>query len=126
MRLWNGNCYRVRHMGDADEPIFRNAEQQAEALELASLPPLGEDQFSDALALLLSRVESLPAEERIRLKGAADATRQKHEQLRLTVLRLQETLDTLRVSIKYLVFDVEATRRENDYLKKLLGKGEAE
>ena len=113
-------------MSDADEPISRHAQDQADSLELAALPPLGEDQFSDALALLLDRVDSLPAEERRRLKGAADATRQKHEQLRQTVQRLQETLDTLRVSIKYLVFDVEATRRENDYLKKLLGKDESE
>jgi hypothetical protein len=113
-------------MSDADEPTFRSAEPQADSLELTSLPPLGEDQFSEALAVLLTRVESLPAEERLRLKGAADATRQKHEQLRQTVQRLQETLDTLRLSIKYLVFDVEATRRENDYLKKLLGRDEAE
>jgi hypothetical protein len=33
---------------------------------------------------------------------------------------LQESLDYLRVCIKYQVFDLEATRRENEYLKKLL------
>lgn len=32
----------------------------------------------------------------------------------------QETLDFLRLSIKYMVFDLEATRRENAYLRKLL------
>src|SRR5688572_21530906 len=85
-------CCGRPHMSDADEPISRHAQDQADSLELASLPPLGEDQFSDALALLLDRVDSLPAEERRRLKGAADATRQKHEQLRQTVQRLQETL----------------------------------
>ena len=30
------------------------------------------------------------------------------------------SLDHLRLSVKYLVFDLEATRRENQYLRKLL------
>jgi hypothetical protein len=33
---------------------------------------------------------------------------------------LQESLDYLRVCIKYQLFDLEATRRENKYLRKLL------
>ena len=37
-----------------------------------------------------------------------------------TVADLQESLDYLRLSIKYLVFDLEATRRENGYLRKML------
>lgn len=34
--------------------------------------------------------------------------------------RLMEELDNLRVTVKYLVFDLEATQRENALLKKLL------
>ena len=37
---------------------------------------------------------------------------------------LDESLDYLRLIIKYLVFDVEATRRENSYLRKILEGGE--
>jgi len=33
---------------------------------------------------------------------------------------LQESIDFLRLSIKYLLFDLEATRRENTYLRKML------
>jgi len=33
---------------------------------------------------------------------------------------LQEIIDYLRVCTKYTLLDLEATRRENDYLKKLL------
>ncbi len=33
---------------------------------------------------------------------------------------LQDSLDYLRLSIKYLLFDLEATRRENNYLRKML------
>ena len=54
---------------------------------------------------------------------AAAATPQQKliaERLRATVNTLQESLDYLRLSIKYLVFDLEATRRENTYLRKML------
>jgi hypothetical protein len=34
---------------------------------------------------------------------------------------LQDSLDYLRVCIKYQQLDLEATRRENEYLRKLLG-----
>ena len=33
---------------------------------------------------------------------------------------LQESLDFLRVCIKYQAYDLEATRRENQYLRRLL------
>ena len=33
---------------------------------------------------------------------------------------LEDSLDFLRVCIKYLRFDLDATRRENQYLRKLL------
>ena len=33
---------------------------------------------------------------------------------------LQDSIDFLRLSIKYLIFDLEATRRENEQLRKML------
>ncbi len=44
------------------------------------------------------------------------------ERLRKSVNSLQESLDYLRICIKYQLFDLEATRRENKYLRKLLGE----
>jgi len=43
-----------------------------------------------------------------------------HKELQRSVNALQESLDYLRICIKYQLFDLEATRRENEYLKKLL------
>ena len=51
------------------------------------------------------------------LAKQAQASRKKLEK---SINSLQESLDCLRVCIKYQVFDLEATRRENAYLKKLL------
>jgi hypothetical protein len=42
------------------------------------------------------------------------------KELQKSIDTLQELLDYLRVCIKYQAFDLEATRRENDYLRKLL------
>ena len=36
------------------------------------------------------------------------------------VKKLAAAMDDLRVSVKYLLFDLEATKRENDYLKNRL------
>jgi hypothetical protein len=41
--------------------------------------------------------------------------------LEKSVSNLQESLDYLRICIKYQLFDLEATRRENEYLRKILG-----
>ena len=76
--------------------------------------------FQTSLRLLLSEIDTLPPAEQTRLREAAAATKQRHEQLKETIGKLQETLDFLRLSVKYLVFDLEATRRENDYLRRML------
>lgn len=37
-----------------------------------------------------------------------------------SVARLQAAVDQLRLRVKYLVFDLEATRRENGYLRAVI------
>src|SRR5215207_7980429 len=81
---------------------------------------MSEHEFQTKLAELMGEISTLPASERAKLERLADDTRQRHERLRQTVNSLQESLDYLRLSIKYLVFDLEATRRENGYLRKML------
>ena len=48
------------------------------------------------------------------------------KQLQKSISTLQELLDYLRVCIKYQTFDLEATRRENQYLRKLLEENGSE
>lgn len=38
---------------------------------------------------------------------------------------IQATIEDMRLCIKYLLFDLDATRRENVYYKKLLGDKDA-
>ncbi|MBX3353276.1 MAG: hypothetical protein KF684_10110 [Phycisphaeraceae bacterium] len=79
--------------------------------------------FQSKLGELMTLIEAAPEHERQRLRDLADETKNRHERMRKTVAQLQESLDYLRLSVKYLVFDLEATRRENSYLRKLLQQG---
>lgn len=79
-----------------------------------------EHEFQTKLAELMGEISALPVAERRKLEQLADETRARHERLKQTVSSLQESLDYLRLSIKYLVFDLEATRRENQYLRRIL------
>ena len=47
------------------------------------------------------------------------------EKLQKSIDTLQELLDYLRICIKYQTFDLEATRRENTYLRKLLEESDS-
>jgi len=82
-----------------------------------------DQEFNERLAELMARIEHLPQGERERIEQLARETRRRHERMRETVGQLQESLDYLRLSVKYLVFDLEATRRENKYLRDLLKNG---
>jgi len=55
-----------------------------------------------------------------KLAELAKQARESHKKLRQSLDSLQEAMDYLRVCIKYQAFDLEATRRENEYLKRLL------
>lgn len=76
--------------------------------------------FQKKLEELCTEIETLPEAERARLKELAAETRQRHEDIKRSVRTLQDSLDFLRLSIKYMIFDLEATKRENSYLRKML------
>ena len=81
---------------------------------------MDESAFQSKLSELMNEISTLPSSERDKLTVLAQDTQARHAKLRKTVNDLQESLDYLRLSIKYLVFDLEATRRENGYLRKML------
>lgn len=83
---------------------------------------MNENEFQQRLGDLLQQIGELPPEQRERLETMAGEARERHARMRKTVSELQDSLDYLRLSIKYIMFDLEATRRENAYLRKLLEK----
>ena len=76
--------------------------------------------FQKKLGELVEEIKALPKEDRDKLAMLAEETKQRHQELKRTVDNLHESIDFLRLSIKYLLFDLEATRRVNGYLRKML------
>ena len=72
------------------------------------------------LSELVKEIGTLPASQRKKLEMLAEETKLRHVELKKSVSSLQDSLDYLRLSIKYLLFDLEATRRENSYLRQML------
>ena len=81
---------------------------------------MNEQDFTAKLTDLMQQLDGLPSPAREQLQALAHDTRDRHSRMKKTVNELQEALDYLRLSVKYLVFDLEATRRENQYLRKML------
>ena len=81
---------------------------------------MNEQDFQAKLGELISQIGKLPESDRPAIAAIANETKDRHDKMKKTINDLQESLDYLRLSIKYLVFDLEATRRENQYLRKLL------
>lgn len=81
---------------------------------------MDEATFQKKLAELIAQIETLPEAERERLRELAAETQQRHEQIKRSVRSLQESIDFLRLGLKYLLFDLEATRRENMQLRRML------
>ena len=84
---------------------------------------MSEKDFQDKLGELIKQIGELPSDQREPLEALASETQTRHDRVRKTISELQESLDYLRLSLKYLVFDLEATRRENRYLRNLLEQG---
>lgn len=81
---------------------------------------MDEATFQTKLTELMGEISTLPAAEREKLATLAKETQDRHTQLKKSITSLQDSLDWLRLSVKYLVFDLEATRRENQYLRQML------
>lgn len=81
---------------------------------------MNEQDFQKKLGELMAQIGELPESDRAPLAALAGEAQNRHDKMKQTIGDLQESLDYLRLSVKYLVFDLEATRRENDYLRRLI------
>ncbi len=81
---------------------------------------MDEQLFQTRFTEILNKIRDLPADDRERLENIAHETRDRRERLKGAINELQESMDYLRLSVKYLVFDLEATRRENAYLRRMI------
>ena len=81
---------------------------------------MDETNLEDKLNELVKEFGDVADPQQRKLAKLAKQARANRKKLERSIDSLQESLDYLRVCIKYQVFDLEATRRENQYLRKLL------
>lgn len=72
------------------------------------------DETPDELVALTRAIEALPAEHREALRPTMNRVLECSNRRRKILQMVQEALGQLRLDMKYLVFDLEATRRERD------------
>lgn len=87
---------------------------------------MDEASLEGALSELLKQFGDSTDPNHQKLADLAKQAQANHRQLQKSISTLQELLDYLRVCIKYQTFDLEATRRENQYLRKLLEDNSSE
>ncbi len=85
---------------------------------------MDEARLEDKLKELVKEFGGMSNPQYRKLATLAKQAQDKRKRLQKSVDNLQESLDYLRVCIKYQLFDLEATRRENNYLRKLLEEKE--
>jgi hypothetical protein len=78
------------------------------------------DQLPMDLNDLMSAVQKLPAEYREQLEQPLNRVVEYTRRRRRILNLIQEALSQLRMDMKYLMFDLEATRRERDNYKDAL------
>ncbi len=70
---------------------------------------------------LLAAIDSLPTEHRQALEPVVQRVVESNWRRRQILTTIQESISQLRLDMKYLMFDLEATRRERDSLRERLG-----
>jgi aminoglycoside phosphotransferase (APT) family kinase protein len=71
---------------------------------------------------LLAEVHRLPPAEPQAPTGPHQGAGQPTSGVRREMAVLEDSLDQVRLAVKYLVFDLEATKRENELLRQMLGE----
>ena len=82
------------------------------------------DELPKDMVDLGKMISSLPAEHRTVLEPVYARVAQSTKRRRQILHLVQEALSQLRLDMKYLVFDLEATRRERDGYRRSLEEGE--
>ncbi len=81
---------------------------------------MNDEEFNERLRELIHVIANLPPKDRQQLELLAAETQKRHKDIKENVDRVTKSLGDLRICLKYLMFDLEATRRERNSLKEML------
>ncbi len=83
---------------------------------------MSHDPLENKLLEIEDHLRDLTPETRNRILNWIKNDKQRTRKIQESVNSLQRSLDTLRVNIKYTLFDLEATRRENQELQEMVAQ----
>ncbi|MGQ3685820.1 MAG: hypothetical protein ACUBOA_12575 [Candidatus Loosdrechtia sp.] len=81
---------------------------------------MNEQNFQEQLLRLIEEIKKFPEAKKKSLEMLTGEIGKKYEDLHNSLLLLQDTLDSLRLNVAYLLFDLEITKKENSALRKKL------
>lgn len=79
---------------------------------------MSEYNFEEKVNELLNNAGEIPSPQRDKILFLARKNNEHYKVLQEKISTLQNSLDYLRLGVKYMIFDLEATRRENQTLRK--------
>jgi chromosome segregation ATPase len=83
---------------------------------------MDENEFNNKLRELINEIAALPKDKQEQLKPLVEETKKRHEDIKEDISKISRSLADLRICLKYLLFDLEATKRERDKMKAKLDK----
>jgi hypothetical protein len=86
-------------------------------MSTANPPATTHDELPKDVAELADAIACLSANERLRIEPLLSRVVESTKRRRRILALVQDALGQLRLDMKYLVFDLEATRRERDELR---------
>lgn len=79
-----------------------------------------EQEFNQGIQEAKRKINELPAEQQPLLMKTLKEVMRRHAAIKANADKARSGIEDLRVMLKYLVFDFEATKRERDELRKRL------
>jgi hypothetical protein len=85
------------------------------------IPETGSRELPRELIDLARNIAALPEEQQLELEATYNQVVESVRRRRRILALVQEALSQLRLDIKYMMFDLEMTRKERDELRESLG-----
>jgi hypothetical protein len=113
-----GRAFSLLH-----ETTNPNSSRREKTVNQTTAAQKSSDQLPADLVSLIQAIDSLPAQYREQVSAPLQKVVEYTKRRRKILDLIQEALSQLRLDLKYLMFDLEATRRERDLYKSNLEGG---
>jgi hypothetical protein len=111
--FWPTLCFNGWHCYSPHRNHWRSKVSLAQPVTA----PTTNEELPRDIVELMAAISSLPIDQRVSLAPLVDKVVESTRRRRRILNLVQDALGQLRLDMKYLIFDLEATRRERDELR---------